>query len=169
MTEPRLTIELVPSTAWWSNVRSNVSRKDWEKCKEYVRTRSGGKCEICGGVGTKHPIECHEVWLYEYDLLDFRGYQTLVDLIALCPDCHRVKHIGRTSEVGGVHALDRAIRHLCAVNQWTPEEAEAYIKEAFERWRENSREMWVLNVDFLGLLGIEVPETLDREEGVRDD
>ena len=151
-----LTIELVPHTCWWTNVRSNVSKKDWEKCKAYVRARSGDKCEVCGGQGTKHPVECHEIW--EYEMIAYgsgANVQRLVDLIALCPDCHRVKHIGHTTQIGGVKALDRAIQHLCRVNQWEPEEAEAYIQQAFKEFDRRSLEEWELDIDFLAVLGID--------------
>ena len=56
-----LTIELVPSTSWFNNVRTAVSAADWEKCKRMVRHRSQDRCEICAGRGPKWPVECHEV------------------------------------------------------------------------------------------------------------
>jgi hypothetical protein len=121
----RLSIELVPSTAWWSNVRSNVSRADWEKCKRFVRARSGDRCEVCGGRGRRWPVECHEIWHYD----DENEIQTLVGLIALCPSCHEVKHIGRAMAMGN---LERAIDHLCRVNGWQPEHAGTYIDAPVE-------------------------------------
>jgi len=47
-------------------------------------------CETCGGCGPQYPVECHEIWNYD----DTRLIQKLDGLIALCPDCHEVKHIG---------------------------------------------------------------------------
>ena len=32
----KLTIELVPSTAWYSNVRSNVSKEEWDKIHDIL-------------------------------------------------------------------------------------------------------------------------------------
>lgn len=151
----KLEVELVPSTCWWSNVRSNISRADWEKCKRFVRQRSGDRCEICGGRGWKWPVECHETWFYDDD----QHVQVLIGLIALCPQCHEVKHIGR-AEVMGNKA--RAIAHLAKVNGWTTEMAETYVQWAMELWALRSTERWSLDVTFLTLLGIEVPEALDR-------
>jgi hypothetical protein len=53
---PRLTIELVPQTCWFSNVRDRVSREDWDRIRKQVYKRSGQCCEVCGGRGRKHPI-----------------------------------------------------------------------------------------------------------------
>lgn len=152
--EPLLSVELVPSTAWWSNVRSNVTRAEWERCKNFVRARSGERCEVCGGRGRRHPVECHEIWDYD----DEFGVQTLVDLVALCPACHEVKHIGRASVVG---TLERAANHLRDVNGWTDEHTEYYINVAMLAWAVRSRREWSLDVSWLSLLGIE-PRVKDR-------
>lgn len=147
----KLSVELVPSTAWWSNVRSNVSRADWEKCKRYVRNRSKDRCEICGGRGRKWPVECHEIWDYD----DERQIQTLIDLIALCPKCHQVKHFGRTSTVGGEKTQREAFEHLRKVNTWSIDRTAKYLDLAFQIWEIRSEMNWRLDISFLGLLGIE--------------
>jgi hypothetical protein len=87
---PRLTIELVPRTCWFSNVRDQVPRGDWDRIRREVYERAGKRCEVCSGRGSRHPVECHEVW--EYD--ETAHVQRLVRMIALCPACHEVKHIG---------------------------------------------------------------------------
>ena len=46
---PRLTVELVPQTCWFSNVRSEVTSADWNRIRRYVYERAGHSCEICGG------------------------------------------------------------------------------------------------------------------------
>jgi len=150
----RLVVELVPRTCWWSNVRSNVSKADWETCKRFVRERSGDRCEICGGRGPRWPVECHEEWSYDDD----RGIQTLVGLIALCPACHEVKHLGRAEVVGDG---DRALTHLARVNKWPMERAILYRNLVFEIWQMRSATQWELDVSFLSLLGIEA-EVRDR-------
>lgn len=153
----RLSIELVPSTAWWTNVRSNVTRAQWEICKEYTRQKSGGVCEICGGRGPKWATEAHEVWHYDdlWEAGDRPGRQTLVDLIALCPDCHSTKHIGH-SKAMGLKKFERAFNHLCAVNGWTPEHAERYVINQFKIWEIRSNYPWELDISFLSMLGIDI-------------
>ena len=155
--EPLLSIELVPSTCWWSNVRSNIPKSQWQKCKKFVQDRSGKRCEICGGKGRRWPVECHEIWFYD----DVALTQTLVDLIALCPDCHQVKHFGRTREIG---KEEQALKHLISVNGWSEQTARDYVEWAFRLWSSRSLSSWTLNVDFLSLIGVEVPETLDRQK-----
>lgn len=145
---PKLTIELVPSTCWYSNVRTNVSAAEWEKCKRFVRARSGDCCEVCGQSGWQQgyrwAVECHEVW--EYTDEDGEHVQRLFGLIALCPRCHEVKHIGRAEAVG---SLERAVHHLMWANGWSDDEAEVYIYNAFTTWRERSEHQWTLDISYL--------------------
>lgn len=138
----RLTVELVPRTCWYSNVRSEVSRADWEICKQYVRERSGDKCEICGGQGRRWPVECHEIWDYN----DQSHVQRLVDLIALCPACHEVKHFGRTEVVGRGR---QAFEHLQKVNGWTHSETVDYLQNVNTIWEQRSRHEWTLDIGIL--------------------
>ena len=58
----KLTIELVPQTAWYSNVRSNVTKSEWDVLRKACYKAAGYKCEVCSGKGPKHPVECHEMW-----------------------------------------------------------------------------------------------------------
>lgn len=150
----RLRIELVPSTAWWSNVRSQVTRSQWQKCKKFVGERSGYKCEICGGKGRKHPIECHELWQYD----DENQIQTLVGLIALCPDCHRCIHMGRTMSVSSQLEIYRLKLHMMTVNGWP---VSRQVDEAYDNalaiWSIRSSWQWGLDVSYLQELGIRLP------------
>jgi hypothetical protein len=143
----RLSVELVPATAWWTNVRSNVTRAQWEKCKNVVKARSGSRCEICGGRGSRYPVDCHEIWSYD----DETQVQTLVGLIALCPRCHEVKHLGRAFATGNAQ---RAIEHLMTVNGWSPEFTEDYIVACFALHEARSQVQWTLNIDYLYSEGI---------------
>ena len=57
MPTPRLTIELVPSTCFCKNVRSQVDPARGDRIRMAVYAAAGSKCEICGGRGTAHPVE----------------------------------------------------------------------------------------------------------------
>ena len=138
-----LTIELVPNTCWYINVRSEVPGWKWEALKRRCFRAAGYKCEICGDTGTQWPVECHEIW--EYDDEDLT--QTLHGLIALCPDCHRVKHIGKAGIDG---KYDQAVEHLMNVNNITRIDAGCYIDEAFDTWRERNKQEWTLDITWLG-------------------
>lgn len=137
-----LTIELVPQTSWYKNVRSNVSKEEWEKLKKITFSRAGYKCEICGGRGVRWPVECHEIFTYD----DENHIQKLVRLMALCPACHEVKHIGLAG-LRGVGDLAKA--HLAKVNNWSIEDAELYIEGCFELWHRRSCHQWKLDLSLL--------------------
>ena len=105
-------------------------------------TKAGYRCEICGGKGDKWPVECHEVWHYD----DKNNIQTLKRLIALCPMCHKSKHIG-LAEING--ELDIVREHLMKVNDITIDEANRYISDVFTKWRERSAKKWDIDINYL--------------------
>ncbi len=138
---PKLTIELVPGTAWFSNLRSILPRRDWDSLRRPVYRFAGYRCEVCEGRGKRHPVEAHEVWMYD----DKSHVQRLVRLIALCPACHEVKHIG----LAGVRGRRReATAHLRAVNGWSNRKAAAYVRGAFRDWTERTKHEWAIEVDW---------------------
>ena len=138
----KLTIDLVPITSWTNNVRAIVSQKQWDYLRNQVYSKAYHICEICGGVGPKHPVECHEIWSYDSK----KFIQKLESMIALCPDCHMVKHIG-LAEVRGLRA--KAVRHLMTVNKMTNKQAEQYIADSFKEWAQRSKNQWVLDLSHL--------------------
>lgn len=153
--EQHLTIELVPRTCWYSNVRSNVAKKDWDTLRHHTYKQAGHRCEICGGVGRQHPVECHEIWDYD----DQQHIQTLVGLIALCPACHECKHMGfaQINDRGEI-----ALQHLAKVNKWSLEQAEKYVFECFNIWQKRSQFKWKLDISYLKQFGISTDLQLDR-------
>lgn len=151
-----LEVELVPSTAWGSNLRSVLTKRDWAVCQQFVYARSGRRCEICSGRGPKWPVECHETWAYD----DAAGTQTLTGLIALCPTCHRCKHAGFAASQG---YLGEVLIQLCEVNGWALEHAELYLEATFEVWNRRSRQGWDLDCTWLSTIGL-TGFYQDREE-----
>ncbi len=144
-----LTIELVPSTCWFSNVRSEVSKADWDKLRRSTYARSGRVCQVCGGVGPDWPVECHEIWDYD----DVAHVQKLLGLVALCPACHQVKHIGLANVNG---RGEEAERHLAQVNNWTARQASLYVQEQFRVWDHRSQYEWRLDLSWLAGQGVAV-------------
>lgn len=142
-----LTIELVPRTCWFKNVRSEVSAEDWNKLKKMTAQAAGNRCEICGGRGPRWPVEAHEVWHYD----DRDHVQKLAGLVALCPDCHSVKHMGLTISRG---REEQALRHLARVNGWSVEDARLYVEVAFEVWSQRSNHDWTLDISWLEQHGV---------------
>lgn len=136
----KLTIELVPRTCWYSNVRSNVSRKTWDVIRKKSYAKADFKCEICGNDSGR--LECHEIWNYD----DVNKIQTLIGMISLCHDCHNTKHIG-LAEING--KLPQVIKHIMKVNSMSYDDVLKYIEDSFHIWAERSRYEWTLNIDYL--------------------
>lgn len=135
----KLSVELVPRTCWYTNVRSNVSKSDWDIIRKKCYSLADNKCEICGK-GKR--VECHETWQYDDTIKE----QKLVGLIALCSKCHKVKHFGLT-QIRGEEEI--AIKQLMKVNGMTREEVWAYIKEVTSIWDTRSFYNWKLDISFL--------------------
>ena len=146
MKEYKLTIELVPKTAWYTNVRSNVSKSEWDRIRKKSYAIANNVCEICGETGKSqgynHNVECHEIWEY----VDIYKTQTLIGLISLCPYCHKCKHPG-LAQING--ELDIVINQLMKVNNISKTDAENLLKEAFNLWNIRSKYQWTLDISYI--------------------
>lgn len=144
--QPKLSVELIPSTCHFSNVRTTVTAKEWDKIRFISYEAANNKCEICADTGKnqgyRHNVECHEIW--EYD--DENHSQTLIGLISLCPTCHQVKHIGRAIAIG---KQEVCFQQLGKINQWTPQEVLDHVTASFEQHKERSKHQWTLDLSIL--------------------
>lgn len=139
---PKLSISLVPRTSWFTNLRSILPPKKWDELRKSVYLRANYRCEICQGQGSRHPVECHEKWAYNEET----KIQRLTGLIALCPACHEVVHIGLAQLRG---RYQQALHHLAKVNDWSLEKAERYVQLKFEVWQRRSESEWTVDVSWL--------------------
>jgi hypothetical protein len=144
-----LTIELVPKSSWMDNVRSVLTQSQWDIIKKSVYSEAWYICQICGGVGPNHPVEAHEIWTYN----DKSLIQKLEGMIALCPNCHMVKHIG-LAQIN--NKFDLAVQHFMKVNACSKKACLKYIKDSFKLWLERSNKKWTLDLSFLKKHGIDV-------------
>ena len=142
----KLTIELVPRTAWYTNVRSNVDRRTWDIIRNKSYEEAKWVCEICGDTGLnqglKHRLECHEIWHYD----DETHIQKLTGFISLCPFCHLCKHIGLAQIKG---KMDIVVDHLIKVNSVTEEEIDAYYHECVKIWNKRSNYKWEIDISYI--------------------
>ncbi len=137
----KLEFELVPDGCWYSNLRSILSSKQWEFLKKDAKMRSGGKCAICGLKTAK--LEAHEKWSYD----EKTQTQKLVDIIAVCKDCHSVIHIGRTQLKGNEI---KAENHYMKVNNCSyAEYRNALGKANEEHQKRNLIPEWKIDLTFL--------------------
>ena len=137
----KLEIELVPKTAWFTNLRSRLPKAQWDVVRKKCYAKANYRCEICGGKGTKHPVECHEKWNFG------DGKITLIGLIALCPSCHECKHPG----LAGIRGRgEHVIKHLMKINEITRQEAEDMLSKAFKTYHEMSKTpSWEIDFSYL--------------------
>jgi hypothetical protein len=141
----KLTIELVPSSSWGNNLRDEgkLPKKRWDELRRECYRAAGNRCEICGGVGSRHPVECHEIWSYEGNV------QKLEGLIALCPMCHRAKHIGHTLYVLGSPIADAVLNHIKRVNEIDDKQLNEMIMDAFELYEQRSQRKWSVDISLI--------------------
>ena len=137
----KLNFELVPDGCWYSNLRSILSKSDWEIIKTLVRKKADGKCSICGAKAKV--LHAHEVWSYD----EKNAVQKLEKVIAVCPDCHSVIHIGFTQLKGDEK---RAEKHFMKVNGCSyTEYRQALGKANEEHKRRNQVSEWTLDLSWL--------------------
>lgn len=134
----KLKPELVPDSCWYSNLRSNLPKEVWQRIRRKAYENSGGYCAVCGAKLGR--FEAHEVWSYDIKT----KVQKLEKVIAICPDCHSVIHIGRTQLKGDE---DRAIAHFCKVNGCRYADYRKVLGEANLRHEKlNKVDGWMIDV-----------------------
>lgn len=140
----KLTIELVPESAWNNNLRHLLPKPAWDEIRRATYAAYGQRCGICGATGR---LEAHELWRYDDD----EHVQVLIGIIALCQMCHHVKHIGLAELLADQGKLDfeRVARHFMRVNQCDRQTFEAHKREAFAKWQDRSHYEWELDISWL--------------------
>lgn len=138
--EYKLTIELVPESCWYVNLRKVLKPSDWDKVRRDAYARANGKCMICGRYTRR--LEAHEKWNYD----EGKGLQKLEDVVALCHSCHEVKHIARTQLMGrGAEAME----HFMKVNGCSQMDYHAALGEANEWLRRTRNVEWTTDISWL--------------------
>ena len=141
MKEYKLNFELVPDSCWYSNLRSLLSKAQWDFIRHDAYERAQGRCMICGRKVKR--LEAHERWEYDEE----NAVQKLSDVVALCHSCHSVVHIGRTQLAGDIK---RAEDHFMAVNGCSYADYRKALGEANEvHRRRNQVPEWKLDLTWL--------------------
>lgn len=151
-----LFVDLIPSTSWFTNVRSAVSGRDWFRLRNMVYRRAGHRCEACGAGEDKAAgryLECHERWFYRVRPGVASDVQVLRRLICLCSCCHATTHFGHTS-LAGDQAQQAAMTHLMVVTGMDAGQATAHVEEAFRLWASRSERDWTVDLSLIIDAGI---------------
>jgi hypothetical protein len=155
-----LFVDLVPRSCWFTNVRSCVSPRDWERLHRMITNRAGRRCEICQRCEDRESrrwLEAHERWAYD----DKTKVQALRRLICLCTDCHTATHFGLASLKG---KDGEAFKHLCAVTGMPTSKTSSHIDAAFALWARRSGVAWELDLSILIDAGITVTKPLSARK-----
>ena len=150
MASLKLTIELVPSTSWYANMRKVLSQSDWDILRKRVYADYDRKCGLCGATGR---LNCHELWEY-----DDRNYvQTLKGFIALCDLCHHVKHIGLAKILAdrGELDMDNVVNHFLQVNGCEYPDYINHERSAWSQWEKRSKYDWRVDLGEYSSLVVE--------------
>ena len=132
----KLEIELVPQTLFEQNLRSLLTKKQWDKVRRTAYAEYGNQCAICGGHGNKHPVEAHELWVYD----DVIRTQTLQEVVAVCPLCHKALHIGRSMSVLNTSELVKLEAHMAKL--LPHKDLLAVVKHALQVWNMRNQFVW---------------------------
>ena len=143
---PKLDIELVPSTCWFSNIRTILSDGQWKMVSKIVRQKNNYTCLFCGIKDIPKNIHCHEEWEYDHK----NKTQYLKRFVSICYKCHYVKHMGK-SNVDGKGAMAKT--QLMKVNGLNEMDAELYIENEFHLWKVRSLFEWDLDISKLEKMG----------------
>lgn len=156
----KLFVDLIPSTCWFTNVRSCIDPNDWNRLRKLVYERANNRCECCGSasiINTPTQLEAHERW--EYD--DKWKAQRLKRIIALCRSCHEATHMGLAENRGrGKEAKE----HLMRVNQFTKEECDQHVDEAFSVWLSRAGFDWDLDLSLMTRNNIKLVRSFAADE-----
>lgn len=149
-----LFIDPVPASCWFTNARTCITRRDWDRVRRMVTARADDKCEACGaGRRPGRLLEVHERWEYRLDSTQRIGTQVLRRLICLCSDCHTSTHFGLAQLRG---RANEAFAHLCTATGLSVREAAAHLNRAAATWEGRNRRAWNLDLGILIGAGIEV-------------
>lgn len=144
----KLEIELVPKTCWFSNLRKELSKDEWDVVRRHTYSLSPDhSCMICGNpIGR---LSAHEIWDYD----EINHIQKLVGMIALCDDCHNVKHIGYAQICG---KYEDAANHFCKVNECSSSVFNKAMEKAVKDFQRRSMiQDWQLDISYLKDNGFE--------------
>ena len=137
----KLNFEFIPDGTWQYNLRSILSKKQWDYIRKEAKDRFNNCCAICGKANCR--LEAHEQW--DYDLEN--GIQILKDVISVCHDCHSVIHYGRTSLMGDV---ERSEAHYMKVNNCSYAQLRQDLGKAnIEHQKRNQVSEWKLDLSWL--------------------
>jgi hypothetical protein len=137
--KPYLVPEMLPVTTWEKNVRHLMGGQAWDRMRKHAYKAAGFRCLICGDQGR---LEAHESW----ELSNETCVQRLVGLDALCPLCHKAKHLGIARRLGMWGDVQAQLKR---VNNWTDRQLILAIQDTFDVWEQRADWPWTVDLSWL--------------------
>lgn len=152
--------DLIPSSAWFVNLRTAIPASQWKELSAYVRHRHQDHCEMCG---SDKRMEAHERWLFD----EKTRKQSLVRIMCLCKMCHLSVHIGVASQLGFREEIEN---HIFSITGWGKNDLSKHLKDAREKWKTLSRTSWNMDVSIVQNAGITMldPDTIRGNIAVKE-
>lgn len=152
MEEFKLAINMLPKGAWNNDFSKTLSKKDWDKLREFALKRANGKCEICGY--KTDDLDVHEEW--EFNIK--KKTQTLKEIIAICSRCHGVKHFKNSVRLG---FGEEAQMHFMKVNNTSEMQFANHLNKSLIEYEERNKVLrWkiIVNLENFGGKNIEIKQ-----------
>ena len=144
----KLPLELIPDPQAHKSLHHHLSPDGWDKIRFRVYRRRRNNCEICGGRGGRHPVECHEIWSYDINTL----VQKLEGCQPLCPKCHRVKHIGIPNSR---KPFRECFKRFKQINKLHIQTARNIVVAIRKQWIIRSAYKWTLDISHISKYGLD--------------
>jgi hypothetical protein len=131
--------DMLPVTTAEQNIRHLLGPEAWNRIRKHAYQAAGYRCEICGEKGK---LEAHE----QFILHNETTVQELAKIMALCPLCHKVHHLGIARRLG---MLNDVKAHMLEVNGWSNRQLDQAIQESYEIWAQRCDWPWVVDLQWL--------------------
>ncbi|MHB1702352.1 MAG: hypothetical protein ACYCSN_19910 [Acidobacteriaceae bacterium] len=152
-------VDLIPSSAWFANLRAMMPLSQWKALSAYVRRRHHDCCEMCG---SDKRLEAHERWSFD----EKTQVQKLMRIMCLCKMCHLSVHIGVASQLGFREEVEN---HIFSMTGWGKNDLAKHLADSRDAWKALSRISWKQDVSIVQNAGLKMhdPDTLRSNIAVK--
>lgn len=132
--------------------------------KRNVFLAANYRCEACGQRGKDHPVECHDVWEFDSELM----VQRLEGLHAYCPECHDVRHTAdRLANPETTNSVMRDVLSMMSmVNGWSRKDVEKHLKDWDDLRASLAGRRWSLDATALLHYGVSLSNETKEKLGL---
>ena len=135
----KLWIELLPRDTWNKNLRTMLPSFAWQELREDTLVLAKGRCSICKQ--KSNTLDAHEVW----GINDLNNTQGLLNIIAVCKDCHNVIHFGHTVATSANSRCEEIKNHFTNVNKCSEKIFDVHLYYTMALWEDRNNYKWKID------------------------